>query len=287
LPRKLQGSSIDVATPVPLWCEQNLIVTVDSPDGHTETVIEKPFARIGSHRESEIVLPHPEVPARSLYLHATDAGVFCVDLSHPSEAGNPLHGWLPPDRVIRLGPYRLSARLDGAVGSMPGNDLDLQATGDCGALNPLLVVSVKDGLLGDVRLTRPLTIVGRRKPSKVRLKNQSVSSCHCALYWDSQSLWVIDLLSMRGTLVDGRSVEVAPVPPGSSMKLGPVTLTRQIETVERPLGVPPDGSDLTKTPESVALAQSETVAANVESEPEESAEQHADWRETRLQEEPA
>jgi len=38
------------------WCTESLLVTIDGPTGRSTIAIDKPFARIGSHAKSEVVL---------------------------------------------------------------------------------------------------------------------------------------------------------------------------------------------------------------------------------------
>src|SRR5688572_23756549 len=100
------------------WCTQHLIVTVDSPSGSRESPIAQPFARVGSDPRSEVVIEDASVAPRSLYLHATDEGVFCLYLDVDVDADGKGR-WLAGETIIPLGAYRLQARLAGARTSEP------------------------------------------------------------------------------------------------------------------------------------------------------------------------
>ncbi len=54
------------------------------------------------------------------------------------------------------------------------------------------------------RVYRSLTVVGREKPSDLRLRSEFISSTHCVLYWQNGKLWFVDLLSSNGTEKRGR-----------------------------------------------------------------------------------
>ena len=81
---------------------------------------------------------------------------------------------------------------------------------------------------------RRLTIIGRHRPSTIRLTSRHISACHCLLWWDVGRLWVVDLLSGNGTRLNGEHVEAALVNPGDTLKLGPVALTYEPPAVQAP-----------------------------------------------------
>jgi len=63
------------------WCDRTIQVTVDGPAGRCERTIDRPYARIGSHRSADVVLKG--CPRRAFYLHATSRGLFCLPLVPP------------------------------------------------------------------------------------------------------------------------------------------------------------------------------------------------------------
>ena len=213
------------------WCEKSLVVAVEGPEGEWSATVEKPFARIGSHPSSEVVLPGPQVARRGFYLHATDEGVFCVDLLHPTAAERVEHGWLHPGQIIRLGPYELTARLATDTAAGPRCDTvveppaDLDAKGTVAPPFPRLTVSIGGRKAAQRRLRRRLTVLGRAKAATMRLMGSYISATHCVMYWGRNTLWVIDLLSANGTVFDGQNVEAVEFPLKSSLMLGNVELT--------------------------------------------------------------
>ncbi len=212
------------------WCRQKLLVVVEGPQEvngprrASQTRVEKPFARIGSHESSEVVLSDPSVSGRSLYLHVLPQGVYCVDLACDGPTEKPQHGWLEPDQSLVIGPYLISAR---AIDDMPtdAQGKDPLQRGSASPPYPIMKISARKHELGYRRLVRRLTIVGRQRPSTIRLTSRSVSAVHCVLYWDASTLWAIDLLSGNGTRLEEDSIEAATLPLGSSLKFGRVTLS--------------------------------------------------------------
>jgi len=206
------------------WCAQNLVVTVEGPEGRSATTIEKPFARIGGHASSEVVLPHKSVAQRSIYLHATDAGVYCVQLAGPdSEPSEDRGGWLAPDQAIQVGPYRVTVQLADQPPESERPQTDLEAT-DATLPYPMLLIVYRGRAIANYSLRRRLTIVGRGRRSTLQLADTRVSLTHCILYREEDKLWVVDLLSSNGTSRAGSPLEAAKVEPGDALVLGNVQL---------------------------------------------------------------
>ncbi|HID76039.1 MAG TPA: FHA domain-containing protein [Planctomycetaceae bacterium] len=216
------------------WCDKGLVVSVDGPGGPSFATIRKPFARIGSHEGSEIVLSGQDVPRRCVYLHGTDEGIFWVGLRATDADGYVMGGWLAVGQPLNVGPYRITARLATANNaSVPPSDNWL-AKGSAEPPFPVVMISAQGRSLGQRMLTRRLTVVGRRKPATMGLSSLSVSVCHCILYYADSQLWVVDLLAKNGVALGQRRVEAARVPVGSSLKLGVFELTylSQSDSVE-------------------------------------------------------
>jgi hypothetical protein len=203
------------------WSDRSLVITVNGPDGSSSVCIAKPFARVGSHKSSEIVLPK-DIPSRWLYFHASQEGVFWIKLS-PSAAGDRnTQGWLDPGQTLALGTYRIGARLEGdPVGRLPG---DWTEQGTVEAPYPTMLIADTDRGAYRQPLTRRLTVIGRRKPSHIRLADHSVSRSHCVLYWDLGRMWVIDLLSGNGTKLSGEPVDATFLRKGTCLELGSARL---------------------------------------------------------------
>ena len=217
-----RGQRLNVTTQSKYWCDKGLVITVHGPDGRRQVEVEKPFARLGSHKSSEILIPDKRVSRRRFYFHATDEGVFCINLSDSKSAVDQSRGWLDPNDTMKIGPYRISAQLAGPAEAQPPSTTgpDLEARETAAEPRPVLAMSIKGKEVDEREVRRQLTVLGRRVPSTLRITSTSVSSTHCVLYWNSGVLWVVDLLSVNGTRLHGRKVDAAEFPPGDILKVG-------------------------------------------------------------------
>ena len=199
------------------WCRQRIEVTIAGSDGRRTAVVHKPFARVGSIEGSEICLDFAGAAARSLYLHATDQGIYCLPLSY---RGTACHGWFGLNQAVPFGDWTVSARI---VAETPAADAPkglLDAKGSAEPPLPILSVRHQGQEAFRYRVTRELTIVGRRPRSHLRIKYPQMSNYHCVLYFHRGLLWVIDLLSTNKTFLDGQPIETAVLPLDGSISLG-------------------------------------------------------------------
>jgi len=201
------------------WCEQGLEITVEGPEGRFCVKVEKPFARIGHHESSEVVLPNKDAPHRGVYLHATEAGVFYVHLtSSPSKNGRGSQGWLAKGQILTVGQYRITVQLNGqAKPDAPLPDFEGR---DSVPPHPVLTVVDHGKTVARHPLRRRFSVVGRDQHSTLRLADSQISTSHCVLYREEDKLWAIDLLSSNGTSIAGQPLESALVAPGQSLSLG-------------------------------------------------------------------
>ena len=89
---------------------------------------------------------------------------------------------------------------------------------------PVIYVLVNEQRRATYRAYRSLTVVGRERPSALRLRSEFISSTHCVLYWQDGKLWFVDLLSSNGTEKRGRRCDAERLRLGRTIKLGDVML---------------------------------------------------------------
>jgi hypothetical protein len=118
----------------------------------------------------------------------------------------------------------------------------VEVTGNAAAENQSEVAaSIRDTTSGHVTpLGRPVTQVGRRGRSDIRLDDHQVSRAHALLVRCPEGLVVRDLGSRTGVTVNGRRVKEALL--GGGEKLG-IGLSEFLVTVEQPGDVRVDFSD--------------------------------------------
>ncbi|MBN2022062.1 MAG: hypothetical protein JW809_04650 [Pirellulales bacterium] len=233
----------------PYWCDRQLAIALDGPQGRVERILDKPFARFGGHADSEFVLRDPRVAGGSLYVHATEAGVYYVGLPRAGLARR-LSGWFRADAPVAFGPYAVSARLLGPVGGRDDVPPDLNAKGTIRSPHPLIAVSLGGEEVATCRLNRRLTILGSHPSSNVQFKSERVSDCQLVLYWARGSLWAIDLLGPHRTTRQGLAIDAVRLEQGQPLSFGDVEISysgcQRASAGSRggePLGVGPASKD--------------------------------------------
>ena len=207
-----------------LWTHEQLAVTVGGPSGVRELLIDKPFARVGSHPNSEVVLDDPGVAKRALYLHATSDGVFCLDLDIEDSVAQKRGRWMLPHDVVQLGPYSLSVRLASGAAAADHPPASPVAWGSAGLPLPVINVHCQRLLKDKRRFRARLNVVGRRPQCALQLRGARVSSFHCLLFWDQRRLWAVDLLSSNGTQLNGEKFDCGEIQLNDRLDVGEFTL---------------------------------------------------------------
>src|SRR5262249_26779558 len=155
--------------------------------------------------QSDVVLRR--AAKRTLYLHATEQGVFCVDLrDHAKPASEQSGQWLASDASIVLDDYSLQVTLDSPIEGRQGSAAVSSLLARRGSNRPALSLRVtcKGGPKAKYRVHRALTVVGRDTTCGLNLAGTKVSSPHCLLYVEQGRTWCVDLLSNNGTLLNGQ-----------------------------------------------------------------------------------
>jgi hypothetical protein len=204
-----------------------MTASIDGPALQRVYSLARPFVLIGSSPDCDIVLPLRDIPPVALCLLLTHDAAHWIDLASPSSQ------W-------RSGPFDLSGCL-----VWRGYHLDLQrvreetnpAAGansltDGGAASdgrlediPKFDVSFDGERLARAKLTHMLTLVGQSDRCRLRLRNRHVALEHCLLYVAGRRVWVIDLLSEKGTFLRGRRISAGEVLAGDVVTVGKPHLT--------------------------------------------------------------
>lgn len=209
-----------------------------------------PFALLGRAPASDIPLRHAQVSLRHAYLQLIQGRLACFDLGGRGGIqwadGRPARaGWLDPDQSIGIGPYRINRVASGSVlaaGNPPAQSRAIRsadkarhsAFGVMGAINPMnarwdgpgpdVVLEFPDqgsGALSRWRMSRLVTLVGRAPGCRIRLPDVNVSWHHCSLVRTPGGLWVVDLMSRVGVLVNGAALRYGRLDDGDELHVGP------------------------------------------------------------------
>ena len=209
------------------WCDQRLQLTIDGPGTSRSLVIPRPFARIGANESADLVLPLEVTGGRNWYLHATDRGVYCVELGKSSKSTRRRGRWVTPTQELELGTHSLYVKsVSGKGVPAPAGDALGELVDEQSEIAEKPVVQFVSGTQTPQRrhLGR-LTIVGSDRPSHLRIEDAELEAAHCVLYWSTGCLWVVDLLSAGGTWREGTRYEVTSISRGESIQIGQATLT--------------------------------------------------------------
>jgi hypothetical protein len=89
-----------------------------------------------------------------------------------------------------------------------------------------VVVEVCDGdvVVGKGKMNRVMGLVGKSPECLFHINSPGLSKFHCSLVRTPTGLWVVDLLSRRGTCLNGRRVRSGRVHEGDLVQVGKYTL---------------------------------------------------------------
>jgi pSer/pThr/pTyr-binding forkhead associated (FHA) protein len=81
---------------------------------------------------------------------------------------------------------------------------------------------------GTISLKLP-TVIGRSRKAGLTVAHPMVSRRHAEVYEATGLLMVRDLGSLNGTVIDGRRIKEAPLPPDAEFTIGPLTFQAKYE----------------------------------------------------------
>jgi pSer/pThr/pTyr-binding forkhead associated (FHA) protein/uncharacterized protein YoxC len=226
------------------WPSGRYHLRVQGPglDEPLHALLEQPFLLVGRSRGAGLLLPDTRISRRHAYLHLSPEGVYVIHLSRrlgvADDGISPRGGWLGEAGGIDFGPYHvvltpadcpaprtapMREQQNGFSGD-PGGLPDLMSPRRCDGAVPTIEIHAPEGTGAVRHLKRPLTLIGRGKPSHLQLVHPSVSQPHCVLVHRGEDFWVVDLRSRLGTRLNDQPVEVARVDPSDQLQLGEVAM---------------------------------------------------------------
>ena len=203
------------------WCYKKIVVTIKTGKKTVQRVFPRPYVVIGRDPKCDLVLEDPDLRGHLLYLNANEYGLYCTPLN-PESSTLP-QGWLAANDWIKLGRFEIRACLQDQENEtlVPSPSWPrLAEYGSTMAPLPEVAIYRKSELLARRKIRALLTLVGRNEPSLIRIPSRNLSRCHCALFWDSGTLWFIDLKSRSHCYVDGLKRKVGRLDPGVRLKIG-------------------------------------------------------------------
>lgn len=206
-----------------------LVISRQGADEPRMRLLRQPFAIVGSDPEADLVLDHPDIARRHVYLQVVEGWAFWVNMENAAGRRKGVDfqttGWLEGDQVLNLGPYRIRRSL-GGLGEReprrtPPNDNPLVSL----AQDRSLPEASLEFLNGPSRSTswpmrRVMSLVGSAAGCKFRLTDLSVSRFHAALLRTTGALWVVDLLGRDGVSINGERSRVGRLNNGDELLIG-------------------------------------------------------------------
>jgi pSer/pThr/pTyr-binding forkhead associated (FHA) protein len=212
-----------------------LVVTRTDEPGSSVRVLDRPCAVIGRAPLSDLMLDHPDVGGRHVYLQVVDGRAFGIDLESRTGTlweGKPrVMGWLDVGEALQIGPFQVRLQHEDAwAGGGPGPGrlaaADRMAPPTSRSFaTPGLTEGFLEFLDPEAghriwQVSRALVLVGRFQICRIQLTGADVSGVHCALVRTPEGIWVVDLLGRCGTVVNGRPVRSARLEEGDELRVG-------------------------------------------------------------------
>ncbi len=204
----------------------------DGSPAEFERELYQPFVVVGRRETADVKLDHPDVSRSHAYLQVIAGHVFCVDLQSRTgihwAGGRQPWGGLASGAAVQIGNNRIRPW---------GRVIRLQ-TGQLGANRPV----VPDSRGFPVPTTRfsnssipwvdpwpgewtaAIYLLGRSPSCKVHLPSTLCATIHASLVSTRTGIWVVDMRSTTGTLVNGETVRCIKLVDGDDLALGPYRL---------------------------------------------------------------
>ncbi len=205
--------SIPATDPRHFWCDLGLHLRIEGPEGSREVKTDQPFARIGGHKDSEVVLEGERVRRRHLILIAFTNGIYCIDLIASAKNGKQTGSWLDSEIPLKVGAFVIHAHAVTPQGEQisvrPQNTENFRLTLE---LDPPRLEVVRRGEpVGRFLLRKQFTCFGRSPGNRIWVRSQYLSQFHLLFVRDETGLWLIDLLSANKPIVNGHPQEFGPL----------------------------------------------------------------------------
>ena len=185
----------------------------------------KPYVLVGRGQGADMGVDNDDTAPRQLYLQLLGGRLYAVQLSeeHPTLQNNQLwrSGWVSPDD--HFGIHETTLRVINPEqregGGPTESPLSMVPSGE-----PLFTLECGHGTDTPraVDNFRPLLLIGRAAPSKVRVRHRSLCPTHAAVVSTPRGFWLVDLSYEGGVLVNGEPVSVAPLHHGDVFHCGKV-----------------------------------------------------------------
>jgi pSer/pThr/pTyr-binding forkhead associated (FHA) protein len=201
-----------------------------------------PFLIVGRHENADLVLDHPEVSRRHVYLQVVAGRLSYIDFESRTgtlvEGSNEWSGWIDHSSAVRIGPFTF--RVCGS-----DRDSDVVATGVAGPgplsgrfargrdlPDAILEISGRTGKPIVWRIDRVMVLIGRSPLCTLRLPEPDASRFACSLLRTTTGVWLVDLLSSAGVFVNGERRRLALLADGDEVRVGDYAVRLRSSTAD-------------------------------------------------------
>jgi pSer/pThr/pTyr-binding forkhead associated (FHA) protein len=231
--RRFQGQDVMKSFLAACGLEESLQLVVESQTGHEDELrlLNQPFAIIGRDLRADVVLDHPQVSRRHVYLQVVEGRPFWLDLESRTgtrgDRESQKFGWLVAGKTLAVGPYTIRRFIGGGPTKAVKHD-------ELPRDPPLVALNYNGASLPDVALqflngpsqsmSRPvhrvMSLIGSTSGCKFRLTDPSVSRFHACILRTSAGVWIVDLLGQSGVFVNEESVRFGRLTDGDLLRIG-------------------------------------------------------------------
>jgi pSer/pThr/pTyr-binding forkhead associated (FHA) protein len=208
--------------------------------GHVQDYsFQAPHTFIGRSAAAGVRLDDASVSQGHAYLQVVEGVPFCIDLGSRTgvvwEDGTQGQGWVLPEHTLQIGMFDIqvedSSEDRPSSPSLDGADTDHDSPP---VLTPAAVEIHGSSQFAATSIVHPLdraiTLVGRHPSCDLRLLESTIAYFQCALVNTTDGLWIVDTMTRKGAMLNGRSTRLARVRDGDLIEFGKVSLLMRIGT---------------------------------------------------------
>jgi pSer/pThr/pTyr-binding forkhead associated (FHA) protein len=265
----MQNSDPNLATALSLpqsfalSCKANGPLRVRATHRQKETTqefaVNAPYAFVGRSAGAGVRLDDPSVSQCHAYLQVVEGVPFCIDLGSRAgvvwDDGTQGQGWVSPGQTLRIGAF--DVRVESPAG--PATAGEDEAGDSDRELPPVLTTAFAEvhgpaSQTGSVHaLDRAITLVGRHPSCDLRLLDVTIAYFQAALVNTADGVWLVDTMTRKGAILNGRGTRLARVRDGDLLEFGKVSLVLRIGSHH--------GTQLALRPTAVAAQPIDAVSA--------------------------
>lgn len=199
-----------------------LRLDLEEQSGTHSRFFEVPFVVVGRDPRADLVVDHPTVSRRQVYLQVISGQIFYVNIGSQrgldSEPEQARQGWFAEPLGICVGPIQVHAG-GGLSGPALGDALSSRSL-DHSPLPGVILEFPQQANRPSWKLSRVLTLLGRTPECRLRFLDPEISKFHCSLLRTPSGVWVVDLLGRTGISLNGLPIRWAQLKDCDELQVG-------------------------------------------------------------------